>query len=121
MRHPSRSTPTVQLLPYTPVFRSLLIFVDGSVPDGRCKLVEKIVGLDDRALGAAILDHHLFNILTCDCLERLRRKKLLADLLLPLLKGWVAPRSNRSEEHTSELQSLMRISYAVFCLKKNRI
>src|SRR3546814_5454482 len=27
----------------------------------------------------------------------------------------------RSEEHTSELQSLMRISYAVFCLKKNRI
>src|SRR3546814_7919575 len=30
-----------------------------------------------------------------------------------LLRGWV-----RSEEHTSELQSLMRISYAVFCLKK---
>src|SRR3546814_1365903 len=28
------------------------------------------------------------------------------------------PGSNRSEEHTSELQSLMRISYAVFCLKK---
>src|SRR3546814_9255065 len=33
-----------------------------------------------------------------------------------------APRQARSEEHTSELQSLMRISYAVFCLKKkNRI
>src|SRR3546814_8142936 len=29
--------------------------------------------------------------------------------------------SHRSEEHTSELQSLMRISYAVFCLKKKRI
>src|SRR3546814_4516395 len=29
-------------------------------------------------------------------------------------------RVNRSEEHTSELQSLMRISYAVFCLKKNK-
>src|SRR3546814_2753067 len=28
--------------------------------------------------------------------------------------------TNRSEEHTSELQSLMRISYAVFCLKKNK-
>src|SRR3546814_2530964 len=28
--------------------------------------------------------------------------------------------SDRSEEHTSELQSLMRISYAVFCLKKNK-
>src|SRR3546814_1997525 len=30
-------------------------------------------------------------------------------------------RLNRSEEHTSELQSLMRISYAVFCLKKKKI
>src|SRR3546814_1940655 len=30
-------------------------------------------------------------------------------------------RSQRSEEHTSELQSLMRISYAVFCLKKKKI
>src|SRR3546814_2002429 len=32
----------------------------------------------------------------------------------------VAAASNRSEEHTSELQSLMRISYAVFCLKKKK-
>src|SRR3546814_9724801 len=32
--------------------------------------------------------------------------------------GWARLRSRRSEEHTSELQSLMRISYAVFCLKK---
>src|SRR3546814_9203576 len=31
---------------------------------------------------------------------------------------WLADRIARSEEHTSELQSLMRISYAVFCLKK---
>src|SRR3546814_8384782 len=31
-----------------------------------------------------------------------------------------APRLSRSEEHTSELQSLMRISYAVFCLKKKK-
>src|SRR3546814_3300449 len=31
-----------------------------------------------------------------------------------------AARAARSEEHTSELQSLMRISYAVFCLKKNK-
>src|SRR3546814_7800865 len=33
-----------------------------------------------------------------------------------LIAAW--PRDRRSEEHTSELQSLMRISYAVFCLKK---
>src|SRR3546814_353318 len=32
----------------------------------------------------------------------------------------VGPRGQRSEEHTSELQSLMRISYAVFCLKKKK-
>src|SRR3546814_3166265 len=31
---------------------------------------------------------------------------------------WLRKRPSRSEEHTSELQSLMRISYAVFCLKK---
>src|SRR3546814_5498599 len=37
-----------------------------------------------------------------------------AAMLLPL------PEATRSEEHTSELQSLMRISYAVFCLKKKK-
>src|SRR3546814_4180664 len=35
-----------------------------------------------------------------------------------LLQTGAEPLSHRSEEHTSELQSLMRISYAVFCLKK---
>src|SRR3546814_1648619 len=34
---------------------------------------------------------------------------------------WRPARSLRSEEHTSELQSLMRISYAVFCLKKKKL
>src|SRR3546814_1243327 len=38
-------------------------------------------------------------------------RKLLA------YRAWI---SDRSEEHTSELQSLMRISYAVFCLKKKK-
>src|SRR3546814_5387829 len=39
------------------------------------------------------------------------------------VSSWLAPAAilaNRSEEHTSELQSLMRISYAVFCLKKKK-
>src|SRR3546814_10849340 len=35
-------------------------------------------------------------------------------------KGYGVTQDNRSEEHTSELQSLMRISYAVFCLKKTK-
>src|SRR3546814_3313186 len=37
----------------------------------------------------------------------------------PLAEGLVVGETIRSEEHTSELQSLIRISYAVFCLKKN--
>src|SRR3546814_7301618 len=40
---------------------------------------------------------------------------------LPLCRAALAHRRGRSEEHTSELQSLMRISYAVFCLKKKNI
>src|SRR3546814_3614748 len=48
---------------------------------------------------------------------------LLADRCLKAGASVIAPNGkpftpNRSEEHTSELQSLMRISYAVFCLKK---
>src|SRR3546814_3129489 len=46
------------------------------------------------------------------------------DVRLTAPDGYVAMRSysiaSRSEEHTSELQSLMRISYAVFCLKKKK-
>src|SRR3546814_8453372 len=37
------------------------------------------------------------------------------------LSATVGPKAGRSEEHTSELQSLMRISYAVFCLIKKKI
>src|SRR3546814_4620376 len=39
---------------------------------------------------------------------------------LPILGLGMVERATRSEEHTSELQSLMRISYAVFCLKKKK-
>src|SRR3546814_5807936 len=53
--------------------------------------------------------------------------KLIRDIdrlaVFPTLKSpqaCVPIRSKRSEEHTSELQSLMRISYAVFCLKKKK-
>src|SRR3546814_4666665 len=51
---------------------------------------------------------------------------VLADLKARLQVGWAhldwaIKRHLRSEEHTSELQSLMRISYAVFCLKKKKM
>src|SRR3546814_7078223 len=39
---------------------------------------------------------------------------------IPALRGQPIFVTRRSEEHTSELQSLMRISYAVFCLKKKK-
>src|SRR3546814_15754756 len=48
---------------------------------------------------------------------------IVLDWMLPRLDGpgvLDALRNGRSEEHTSELQSLMRISYAVFCLKKKK-
>src|SRR3546814_4207185 len=40
--------------------------------------------------------------------------------LVPVQRAGKDQRADRSEEHTSELQSLMRISYAVFCLKKKK-
>src|SRR3546814_4630017 len=43
-----------------------------------------------------------------------------ARTVLTTASGRLCVISNRSEEHTSELQSLMRISYAVFCLKKKK-
>src|SRR3546814_10537045 len=60
--------------------------------------------------------------------DRPRRRAALGDRLRPLqMPTFLAARLlstgaaiRRSEEHTSELQSLMRISYAVFCLKKKK-
>src|SRR3546814_3290593 len=48
------------------------------------------------------------------------RRRLVGDVLRDRLKGEALAAQGRSEEHTSELQSLMRISYAVFCLKKKK-
>src|SRR3546814_8914599 len=44
--------------------------------------------------------------------------RLMGDIVGGALRAALSGDSSRSEEHTSELQSLMRISYAVFCLKK---
>src|SRR3546814_8282777 len=51
-----------------------------------------------------------------------RKPRATAAPMLGLLRccGSVRPRDGRSEEHTSELPSLMRPSYAVFCLKKHK-
>src|SRR3546814_8707912 len=51
---------------------------------------------------------------------RLKTVELYYELPSAVLKNMFLDNLRRSEEHTSELQSLMRISYAVFCLKKNK-
>src|SRR3546814_2383104 len=61
-----------------------------------------------------------------DIMDVAFRKARIGDLdeassLLQILNGAGAGVAHRSEEHTSELQSLMRISYAVFCLKKKKL
>src|SRR3546814_7032669 len=72
-----------------------------------------------------------FGVLLLRADEQLRRQQFAVDQLaaqvvaqavlvapLVLLAAGIVQQAHRSEEHTSELQSLMRISYAVFCLKK---
>src|SRR3546814_9398368 len=88
IRRPPRSTRTDTLFPYTTLFRSDVIPL---VQQGSELLLESMVPID-----------HLHR----------SQKSLQRGLLQRFLVGL------RSEEHTSELQSLMRISYAVFCLKK---
>src|SRR3546814_7618893 len=95
-RRPPRSTRTDTLFPYTTLFRSarpLAQHLDPGAASDR-----RLDAREPRAAGAP---------------ARGRRGR----------SAWLAPtadprRQPRSEEHTSELQSLMRISYAVFCLKK---
>src|SRR3546814_2941895 len=103
IRRPPKSTRTATLFPYPTLFRSL--------------------GYTSPALSIA------------NRFSRTDREHALAQLKRFGLEGKAQNRSEelsggqqqrvgiarRSEEHTSELQSLMRISYAVFCLKKNTI
>src|SRR3546814_8594980 len=90
IRRPPRSTRTDTLFPYTTLFRS---------PVGRT------FGVMERG--------NSLTISVCSGRPRGLRAGALAALACLLLAA-----CSRSEEHTSELQSLMRISYAVFCLKK---
>src|SRR3546814_4779417 len=95
IRRPPRSTRSVTLFPYTTLFRSTM-GVSDSVRTGGVLLSGEGT---DFTFGARSINDFLSRIGTGS-----------------FNLGRVAP--NRSVEHTSELQSLMRISYAVFCLKK---
>src|SRR3546814_5410021 len=96
IRRPPRSTRTDTLFPYTTLFRSHHL-----VP-GRCQLSHR--GRRQPYPELVILNF-------------LRDTHSHIQILLQSRAGFSHP---RSEEHTSELQSLMRISYAVFCLKKTK-
>src|SRR3546814_4475020 len=94
IRRPPRSTRTDTLFPYTTLFRSA-------------------VAMDDPDTFRAEIAQHLGD--RCQPAWRKDTEQL------PPGTGRIGERTeNRSEEHTSELQSLMRISYAVFCLKKKK-
>src|SRR3546814_8706354 len=56
----------------------------------------------------------------CGARQADRRDRTAAEESRGVPAPWNPSRQGRSEEHTSELQSLMRISYAVFCLKKKK-
>src|SRR3546814_5915339 len=104
IRRPPRSTRTDTLFPYTTLFRS------GETRDddleGRLRRQLPVLGGIEGGL---------------EGLHRGREQKA-AGQRAALDTGEIGQRGerqiDRSEEHTSELQSLMRISYAVFCLKK---
>src|SRR3546814_10883384 len=104
IRRPPRSTRTDTLFPYTTLFRSYLQSVD--LPHRHQELPGQC---EQRAVrGAARLSRQRRQGADAGCRGRFLDP---AERALPRL---------RSEEHTSELQSLMRISYAVFCLKKKK-
>src|SRR3546814_5335612 len=100
IRRPPRSTRTDTLFPYTTLFRSLA--PRQAARRAELDLPGLVVGPEDRALGALLgaFDEESPSPTASEVAERTGL--------------------SRSEEHTSELQSLMRISYAVFCLKKKK-
>src|SRR3546814_2518331 len=103
LRRPPRSTRTDPLFPYPTLFRSALDF---SMP--------RLGGVFQEILVAAV------QLLRRGVLRGRRGRRRLGLGHAAAGHQHCARRHQRSEEHTSELQSLMRISYAVFCLKKTK-
>src|SRR3546814_7934255 len=97
--------------------RRLVHFCLSSCLKNRClDDVDAALAIDQIDQPASVERH----VVRGGALEALRRIRLeIADLLRGERIGHIdETKPLRSEEHTSELQSLMRISYAVFCLKK---
>src|SRR3546814_7427829 len=101
---PPRSTRTDTLFPYTTLFR-------GAAHRSPAATIRAGQGRNPFAPGAAARLPFPSALSACDGEMPPGATAAAQDCARPLL---------RSEEHTSELQSLMRISYAVFCLKKKK-
>src|SRR3546814_8739764 len=98
IRRPPRSTRTDTLFPYTTLFRSIA---------GGSGVASSTVWLASAILASSL------PVLPLPQADSARPQAARETIRGSFIKG-------RSEEHTSELQSLMRISYAVFCLKKKQ-
>src|SRR3546814_3680516 len=132
IRRPPRSTRTDTLFPYTTLFRS--VFAPHLLGQERHLPLARDVRGDAPRVGdvrVQVLGHRQLRQLRrrqgdqalCELQHVQRVAPLLAAAGAEEFTGFFvsaahAVRHSRSEEHTSELQSLMRISYAVFCLKK---
>src|SRR3546814_3365814 len=109
IRRPPRSTRTDTLFPYTTLFRSLALFD----PRGRDGPQPGQGGAHDGVVGIGGIDG-------VDRIRELRHSRHQMESA-GCEVGLDRAHPERSEEHTSELQSLMRSSYAVFCLKIKNI
>src|SRR3546814_9168671 len=130
IRRPPRSTRTYTLFPYTTLFRSpeilgllLVAALFAAILLGfPIAFTLILLGL---VFGYVGFGEVVFYLMTLQVFGTMR-ESVLAAVPLFLFMGYLLERAGlmdrlfgalRSEEHTSELQSLMRISYAVFCLK----
>src|SRR3546814_8666587 len=105
LRRPPRSTRTDTLFPYTTLFRS----------NYSLHSILQRTQISDTTQEARL------RIIRRDCHAKIgkQQRKAKSDQPAPFVRAVSSPM--RSEEHTSELQSLMLISYDVFCLKKTKI
>src|SRR3546814_8842053 len=113
VRRPPSSPRTDTLFPYTTLFRSVLDAILRPGGDGQvATFAGKNFGRGHSDAARRADDDRLFS------LEPQIHPSSPQPCLARSLAADPAASGARSEEHTSELQSLMRISYAVFCLKK---
>src|SRR3546814_9323421 len=102
IRRPPRSTLTDTLLPYTTLFRSVSNKQEKNWRSRKFCYAAIVSSREHNRLATVMFEPHYPGTLVPEKEESRAH----------------SPADHRSEEHTSELQSLMRISYAVFCLKK---